>query len=401
MLSAFSDSRRFSSYTGCFLYSSYVRSTLQSININRCDQLFDCAIMVGHSFGYANTCCLDVMYEFDEKKAELFSYATFLSYIPYGKAGYDYIQKKLGDKPVWEYQYENALNTLTLDQAFLTNAEKAELKEYFRLLYQNKYKLDFIGFVSIIVKCNVLCYLSRLKNDYEYYGAIFDQIKDDPEREIDITEYLPPHKEITLTEAEIEEIEYAFKTQQNTKAHSYNLSKEQFSDIIHQRTDRIRGTGSESTGEVIHFLWDAISISGEITEVINDLNGGAPYLKFKLKKRSEHTFGPYSVDFSERILGSVNDNSEILVLLNDSLLYDSLYAYDQFLLTDNETGKMILLSCGYPSYQLVSTKEELIKYVTTSALPVANITMDEINALTDDDFLFGMYVIKGKCKNIQ
>lgn len=401
MFSEFSDSKRLSSYTGSFLYSSYVRSTLQSINITRSDELFDCAIMVDRSFSYANTCCLDLDEDFDEEKAELFSYATFLSYIPYGKAGYDYIQNKLGNKPVWEYQYENALNTLTLDNAYLTDTEKEELKEYFRLLYQNKYKLDFTGFVSIIVKCRILCYLNHDRNDTQYFTSIFELFEGDLDREIDISEYLPERKEIDLTEAEIEELEYVFKTQQNRRAHIRNLSREQFSNLLHQRPEVIEGDGTESVGDVIHFLWDSIYIVGEIIEIVNKLDGGAPLLKFKLDKASHHSFGPYTVEFDEQYLENAQKNDDVMIILKDTVLYDSLYAYDRFVLKDERTGKEILVSCGYPTCQLMSNKQKLLDYISKYNFPLANLTMDEVLALTDDDFLLGIYAVKGSINEIQ
>ncbi len=401
MFSEFSDQRRYSSYTGSFLYSSYVRSTLQSINIRGCDELFDCAIMLGHSFSYANTCYLDLDEDFDEKKAELFSYATFLSYIPYGKAGYDYIQNKLGNKPVWEYQYENALNTLTLDQAYLTDAEKSELKEYFRLLYQNKYKLDFIGFVSIIVKCNILCYLNHKKDDEQYYGNVFDLFEGDLDKEIDITKYLPEHKEIVLTDKETKELESVFKTQQNIKAHIYNLSKDQLADLLHQRSEMIEGNGTEEVGDVIHFIWDSIYIIGKVTEVVNRLTSGKPMLKLQLDERTHHSFGPYTVDFDEKNLDGINKNDEVMIILKDEALYSSLYAYDSFVLNDNSTGKQILVGCGYPTCQLMTSKQQLIDYINKYNFPLANITMDEIFALTDEDFLLGIYAVKCSIDEIQ
>ena len=92
-----------------FLYSSRMRSILGTIEIKGRDLLSEAAAlkigMMPHESRLGGRSGI--------KKATLYAMILLSSYIPFGRAGYEYVKKRLCGKPVFEMQYESALNNLS------------------------------------------------------------------------------------------------------------------------------------------------------------------------------------------------------------------------------------------------------------------------------------------------
>ena len=386
----FLNNEKYSRYAEKFLYASYGRSTLGGTPINKVDDLLSCAIALSHCFSYSTP----YSWHFNEKKAEFFGYATFLSYIPYGKAGVEYVQKKLGKTPVWQYQYENAINTLNLDSSYLNDEEKSEFKEYFRLLHQNTYKLDFIGITSIILKCHYLCYVNSCRDASSYISAIFDMYNGDFNKEIDISALLPKHDErAALTGEEMALIDKIFKFQQKTKAHIIPLTKNDFSSVAGKRMFSIKGNGVECVGDIIHFIYEPCYIRAQITNIFNEI------LSFELiDKCVHHNIGPYVVEIEGAELENISQGDNVLFVITDKALYSSLYAYDKFIVK-GKNGVSMLFAAGYPTYKHMQNHNETISYISSKNLPLLN-SADEIEALTDNDYNLGVLIIAARCDKV-
>ena len=111
-----------------YLYASRARSILCRLEVEGRDLLSEAAAtkmdMRSHSSllgGYSGL-----------NKAMLYAVTLFTAHVPFGKAGLEYAGERIGDKPLWQRQYEVAINNMKMDNVFFDEEEKEELKSLFK-----------------------------------------------------------------------------------------------------------------------------------------------------------------------------------------------------------------------------------------------------------------------------
>ena len=118
----FNDINKFKSYKERVLYRSWVRSTLNRIDLKN-STLMEIWVDMQWAYSYAKN-MFDVCEDCDKAKSITYACALLLSYIPYGAVGEKYVAETLKEKELWQFRYETSLNTLARDNVFFNDEEE-------------------------------------------------------------------------------------------------------------------------------------------------------------------------------------------------------------------------------------------------------------------------------------
>lgn len=413
----FSNEERYKRYNEKFLYSSYVRSILQGTDVRNND-LLSMHISFSHSYGYT-ACFHDSCIEYPAEKAELYSLIAMLYYIPYGKAGYEYLQSKIGSQPLWEFQYQKAMNILSADNAFFDKEEKSEIKELFRRLNDDTQKLDFIGFTLIVLHAYMNCFLTKagLGEYDEYVGKIYTDAEEKGLTEIKLSDYLPKVEEAPLDEDKIALIEEMIEERNLPSVYEIELTKEEYSKICRGANKLVTKDIARLSipGDNLKLCWDCLVLDGYIEsveeatpEMLAALGADAlvlpePHLSekpviitFRKARMARESRGNYHLDYDSSDTGEIGKNDKFYVVLIDEKVYEPIYMYPRFVLRDISTGKR-LVAWGSGGAIKTHSKEELLSKMTESEISSVSKSAIEAGAITPADFACGVLIVYCTC----
>ena len=393
----FNDINKFKSYKERVLYRSWVRSTLNGIDLKN-STLMEIWVDMQWAYSYAKN-MFDVCEDCDKAKSITYACALLLSYIPYGAVGEKYVAETLKEKELWQFRYETSLNTLARDNIFFNDEEKGELKALFQAVCGNVYKNDFVGFVAIVYKVYLACYLLGNKRGYseklqDIYGAF-----ESGAVEIDISAYLPVVAETELDEEKKEEIQNILSLQKNAPVHIKALDRETFVSVICKKTVALSfaDVGEDcAVGDELKFTWDNLVLTAKVTQVYADENGEM-VAEFEAEDVAQVNYGYYHLEYDKAELGEIQKGEKFTLILKNKKLYRTVGFYEEFLLTEKTSGEKMLVG-GFYGSKTVYSKDELLENLKRDIPSSISIATIEQDGITEEEYENGLVLFPVGCK---
>ena len=389
-----------------------MRAILGSVEIRRGD-LLSMTTEIGMAMKYVNNMEYREVYA---ERGRLLASLALSSYVPFGKAGLEYAKKKLGIENFAEYQYRSALSNGKIDRVFLNDEEKAELKEIFYRFYDDKVKDDFAGVVLTFIRAAIARYELKY-SDWLSLVAANTLADEEVEKSgiIDLTKHIPKVPEAELDDEKrfyIDAVLYRWKT---SEVFDFDLSDEEYARLMHGELDGIIISDPERLAEAdckIELKWTSLVAEAVATEVVRyrsvkDIDetlcrgclirsgegSDVALIRFKRCTAARLYLGLYHLEYDSRILGDLANGDLFNLIIKDATIYEPLYVYDKFILTDKVTGRRI----GAQGKEYSSThnsKSSLMK-VYKPHLP-SNVTEADIDALGEEDWKRGVNYIHAR-----
>lgn len=369
----------FYDYVGKFLYSSWTRSALSRIEVRNSD-LFSETIAMTWCARWTRSKLNKS--EYNEKEMAFYLYAGNLSYIPHRMKSYEYMEQKTNNNCIWEFQAENAINTLRLDNVFLSKDEVNNIYQLYKELYTNKFSNTLIGIVGLIIRVFIEQVLRSKKEkiDEIIEKAYLDMTNSNLEI-MDLNKYYEMDN-TPLTEDDEYYLDKIFHNEVKIKCYEYDVvSKEEYSDFIYGVKTVIPIKAEK--GAIIKIKYDCLALEAKVTD---ELSEGC---EIKTSERGQKYLEYYRIIYKEKDTGPLTINEELLLLL-DKKIYLGVYLYEQFILVNEENDKKYLAKTHeYPNH--VASHEELLKLINKT--PKTHIKLEDIK---EEDYVKGLLVTKVK-----
>lgn len=214
-------------------YSSFISHMLYDMNLRRIlmTDIYETKAYLNTEylvlFSEGNSRIYHLFHDFSlDKKLEFYLYLDLLTYLPFERLGYDYLNSKLMKvgRNVIEFKYNKIMDILK-NAEFVVNEEiEQDIKYFLNNYYNDLIEINIIGFAIIILRLfhryvtmmNVGTFKSGTMRIQKEIGIILDKLVNDVNenklQEININDYLPEFDySINLNDNMIKYLEYCLE----------------------------------------------------------------------------------------------------------------------------------------------------------------------------------------------
>ena len=334
----------------------------------------------------------------ESRKAQFFINAACMCYIPYNKAGYEYLQNMLGDTPLWEYRYTNIINKLEVIGIVLSKEDKEGLEYLLKSYEGNEFRLDAYGLAALLLRVRgyVEGETGKLHRGYNtlILAKAFDRIvlkisnkvKEEGLSHIDITEFLTEKEELTLYQNEIDYMEELFFDQSFPRVHIKSTGIDQLGVIDKNRNlhHTVSGVEKAKCGDYLLLRYNNFQARGKITGVNGDI------VTFKVEEMESINL-PFIEYLTKEEMDVIEKQDMFYLLRRDSFMYRCT-AFAEFELRE-EKGERVIRADVCASQKSFFSEELLKKEIGEDAVAVP-----PTSAFTKEDYNNYVCAIKLKVK---
>lgn len=363
---------------------------------------------------------------YKQQRMEYLLYAICLSYVPNGKEGYAYLEKKTYPTPLWEYRYKSITDKLAKMGEFLSERDKNSLKQILQAHSDTVFEINEEGIVAMLLRIRAEIESCAWANEMEPTTLLMieslneimeEVVKKAEENEyapIDITELLPKYEAYELSEKRKAEIDELFEAQAENETVMYNVTREEL-EAIHRGSVNFfvpRGNCTLAVGDAIIFKNNNVVVNASVKErweyndssaiegikCIKEAGSSNPTGKIVLlslnggKRQCESISNAlYEVAYDGSEAGELKKGQTVCLLEKADVLSIYFWTGTQVILNDVNTGKSHKATIKEKT--LVMDKDALYRHVSKDFVCIPDVDYVAKRWVADNYFDKNAYIV--------
>ena len=363
---------------------------------------------------------------YNQERMTYLLYAICLSYVPNGKEGYAYLEKKTSPTPLWKYRYKNITDKLAKMGEILSERDKNSLTQILQAHSDTVFEINEEGIVAMLLRIraelescawaneNGPDTLSMINSLNKVMDEIVKKVEESEYAPIDITEFLPKYESYELSEKRKAEIDELFEAQAENKTVMYNVTREEL-ESIHRGCVNFfvpRGDCTLNVGDAVVFKNNNVIVNASVKErreytdssVIenikcikeacsSDPTGKTVLLALDSKNRQCESISRalYEVAYDSSEAGELEKGQTVCLLEKADVLSVFFWVGTQVILNDVNTGKSHKATIKEKT--LVMDKDSLYKNAPKDTVCIPAVDYVAKRWVTDNYFDKSAYIV--------